>query len=841
MEQFFQERLVTILVLVGSFVVLTILFFSFHNRKELVDAAGWIEHTQEVLLESDKLATDVRDIQVDGRVYLVTQNKDMLRVVASKERSASERIERLRELVSDNPSQILKVDSLHTLLIQHTNLDLLMAAQPEASNPLKKFVLELFVQSKAYEEKFIKVLTEFQAEEYRLLTVRKKANEDEVARFERLLMSLLVGYVIVFLLIIMKVRQSERLRSKLTQQNISLTYSIKDISDYKHALDESAIVAITNQRGIITHVNDNFCKISKYKREELMGQDHRIINSSYHSKEFFRTLWQTIAQGQIWKGEIRNQAKDGSFYWVDTTIVPFLDDDGRPYQYLAIRSDITERKTAEDVKAANRRLGLEIQEKKAELAGVLDKILDGFMVLDKNFNYIYVNRKLGEMTHKDPAWLTGRNAWDVFPEVVGSPSYNAIMEAIRDQKYVTHMDYFPPLDLWHENHIYPNEEGVSIFVRDVSKQMRAEQKRLESERLYKAIASTIPGSVICIVDHEFRYMLVEGDMVSKLGYSKQTVVGKTAAEFLPKDRYEETVPYFKRAFNGEVFGVEMRRGEYDLLTRYVPLKDQHGNIHSIMVASIDVTALKNAEREAAELNMSLERRIAERTTELERVNQELEAFSYSVAHDLRSPLRAVRGYATMLIEDHSPKFDDDAKVLLSKLDYNATRMSTLIDDLLSFSKLGKKEVRKSVVDMEAVVGEVLKELDHGRAKIHYEKLHPVFGDMSLIKHVISNLLSNAVKYSSKVPEPEILIASACEDEVITYSVTDNGAGFDMQYAQGLFNVFRRLHSSESFEGTGVGLAIVKRIINRHGGNVWAHSKVDHGATFFFTLPAIPRV
>ena len=234
----------------------------------------------------------------------------------------------------------------------------------------------------------------------------------------------------------------------------------------------------------------------------------------------------------------------------------------------------------------------------------------------------------------------------------------------------------------------------------------------------------------------------------------------------------------------------------------------------------------------------LEMRVLERTAELEAVNKELASFSYSVSHDLRAPLRAVDGYARMLEEDSAGRLDDEGRRLLKVIRDSSSRMGTLIDDLLAFSRLGRQPMARHSLDMVGLVREVVEELRgaYGAATIEVAELPPASGDRSLLKQVWLNLVGNALKYSAKKDAPRVEIGGQAEGEEIVYCVRDNGAGFDMRYASKLYGVFQRLHAQEDFAGTGVGLAIVQRVVSRHGGRVWAEGKAGEGASFWFSLP-----
>jgi PAS domain S-box-containing protein len=489
-----------------------------------------------------------------------------------------------------------------------------------------------------------------------------------------------------------------------------LKASLKEIGDLKAALDEHAIVAITDPQGKITYVNDKFCAISKYAREELLGQDHRLINSGHHSKAFIHDLWTTITRGKVWKGEIKNKARDGSFYWVDTTIVPFLDEVGKPRQYVAIRADITERKRAEDqLNASLKEIG--------DLKAALDEHAI-VAITDPQGKITYVNDKFCAISKYSREELLGQD--------------HRLINSGHHSKAFIH-------DLW-------------------------------------------------------------------------TTIGSG------------------RVWHGEIKNKAKDGSFYWVDTTIVPFLNEAGKPRQYVAIRADITERKAAEEKIRLLNVELEQRVVERTTELE-------SFSYSVSHDLRAPLRAMGGYARMLQEDFGAQLPPEANQKLDRIHENANKMGQLIDGLLAFSRLTRQPLNKRRVAPETIVGRALDELQTeqvGRKiQISTGKLPGCQADPTLLHQVFTNLLSNALKYTRQ--RDPALVEIGWDRGQQAYFIRDNGAGFEMQYAGKLFGVFQRLHRADQFEGTGVGLAIVQRIIHRHGGKVWAEAEPEKGATFYFTL------
>ena len=501
-----------------------------------------------------------------------------------------------------------------------------------------------------------------------------------------------------------------------TDRNISddaLIKSMKEIADYKFALDESSIVAITDEKGIVKHVNENFCTISKYKRSELIGKDQNIINSLYHPTSYIENIWFTIAKGKIWKGDLKNKAKDETFYWVDTTIVPFLDENKMPYQFMAICADITERKM--------------LEEQQSLLVSLVSSSEDA--IISKDLSGVITSWNMG------------------------------------------------------------------------------------AEKLF--------------------------------GYTSSEAVGKNVKILIPKERMNEESIILEKIKEGsslqhyETVRVKKDGSFVDISLTVSPIKNSQGVIIGASKIARDITIRKKNEDEIIRLNEQLEERVKQRTSELEELNEELESFSYSVSHDLRSPLRAINGYSVRVQESLGKDLSEEDNINFENIISNTNKMGQLIDDLLSFSRLGRTDIVKLPFSMPELINEIIsgQYIINEKLNIKVNVTHNAPSDLNMMRQVWVNLINNAVKYSSKNEKTLIEISSSEENGFIKYHIRDNGVGFDMEYANKLFGVFQRLHSPDEFEGVGVGLAIVKKIITKHKGTIWAESKVNEGAEFYFTLPA----
>ena len=594
----------------------------------------------------------------------------------------------------------------------------------------------------------------------------------------------------------------------------------------------------------------------------------------------------------------------------------------------------------------------------------LESISDGFIALDHQWRYTYVNAAATRMMGRERGELLGRTLWELWPHAENSPFGVSFRRAVAENVTLQVEAFYPePLNAWFEVRCYPSAEGLSLFFTDTSERKQAEEKSMlfssivessddgivsenlsgiiltwnrGAERIYGYASQETVGrstSVLIPPDRAFELPLLLDDLrrgarieryetervrkdggrifvsltMSPIKDAEQRIVGvsvvgrditdrklaeralglseeryrsltlatsqivwntnpqgemaedlpmwreftgQTPAEIQgrgwidaihPEDR-ERTADLWARSVGSRSFyhtEYRMRRndGEYrDMAVHGVPVLELDGTIREWVGTCADITDRVQAEEEVRKLNEKLEKRVVERTAELEAANRELEAFAYSVSHDLRAPLRAVDGFSRILLDEYGPQLPAEAQHYLQVARDNALHMGDLIDGLLAFSRLGRQSLHKQTVEPVDLVRQVLEDLRleqiGRRVKITVGHLPVCEADPLLLKQVFVNLLSNALKYSRTRESACIEIATA---DSTAYYVRDNGVGFDMRYADKLFGVFQRLHRAEEYEGTGVGLAIVQRIVHRHGGRVWADGGIDRGATFYFTL------
>jgi PAS domain S-box-containing protein len=798
---------------------------------------------------------------------------------------------------------------------------------------------------------------------------------------------------------IREIAEGKRIEKAIEEANANSRGRLKELADQKFALDQHAGLAVTDIQGTIIEVNDKFRAISQYSRDELIGQNHRILKSGYHSKDFFEQMYHAIANGKVWHGEIKNRAKNGSIYWVETTIVPLPGPDGNPRQYVSIQTDITKSKIAAEAlvgdalalsrqaeELARSRQALETQtrmlQSEARYRGLLEAAPDAMVVVNPTGEIVLLNVQAENQFGYSRDELIGQEVRNIIPqgfaERLIADGTRSAAEALAQQigagielvgRRKDGSEF--PLEIM----LSPLESAEGILVtaaiRDISVRKNAEKhlarmeerRRLgedalrESEERYRMLLDGIQNYAIFSMDPRGQILSWNAGAERIKGYSADQIIGRNFSCFftsadIERGRPEEILRIAAASGRHEEQGMRVRRNGSRFLANVVftALRDAAGNLRGFSEFSHDLSESKESEaryrglleaapdamvvvsqageivllnvraekefgysrdelvgqkvkniipegfaeriiadgtRSAAEAlaqqigtgielvgrrkdgsefpieimlsplesadgilvtaairditeRKESDKHLAKTVEELKRSNDDLQQFAYVSSHDLQEPLRMVSSYTELLAKRYKGRLDSDADEFIAFAVDGCNRMQGLIQDLLAYSRAGTSEKKLSEVPSENALQKALINLRAAiklsGAVVTHDALPAITTDETQFTQIFQNLIGNAIKYR-RADDPRVHISAARNDRnEWTFSVRDNGLGIDPQYFERIFVLFQRLHGRDEFEGTGIGLAVCKRIVERLRGKIWVESQLEKGSTFYFTLP-----
>jgi PAS domain S-box-containing protein len=454
------------------------------------------------------------------------------------------------------------------------------------------------------------------------------------------------------------------------------------------------------------------------------------------------------------------------------------------------------------------------------------------------------------LEHQKPLWIEDVVSYHNFPRAQFAKEAGLItgfgFPVILNNKVEAVIEIFSTEKIEPDKNFFELISLLATQLAAVLKRTRFEEKLRVNEQQLSTIFNNVEDVVflINIEGDKYRFVSINKSFHTLTGLKDDYVLNKFIDEIMFDPLLSTALKNFSKAIETKapvkweetsVYPTGKLTGEVTI----TPLFDEKGNCNQLIGFVHDITFWKKAHEEIKKLNEDLEKRVKERTAQLEIANKDLESFAHSVSHDLRAPLRSIIGFSELLESEHKKSLNESGLELLDFIVSNAKKMNQLINDLVTFSRINQKELVKTDLAMDIIVQQVINELEvstNNKPKYEIKELIHGYGDIRMIHQVWTELITNAIKYSSKQENPVIEIGSFEDDMENIYYVKDNGAGFDMKFYNKLFQVFQRLHSDSDFSGTGIGLAIIKKIVSNHNGRVWANAEVNGGATFYFSLP-----
>ena len=596
--------------------------------------------------------------------------------------------------------------------------------------------------------------------------------------------------------------------------------------------------------GLSIYYNQQWSEYTGLTLEESYGHGW---STPFHpdDKEAASNAWtQAVRTGEIYRIESRLRAADGHYRWFLMRGLPLRDNAGQIIKWLGTCTDIDNLKRAQET----------LSRANAYNRSLLEASLDPMVTIAPDGKITDLNRATEAATGLSRKALIGTDFCAYFTDPdTASAVYQQVLHAgaIRDFALELRCRDGTTMPVLYNASLYRDEAGevAGIFAaaRNITDQKRAaETIRLQAEQYAAILAASADG--FWLVDADGRILDVSDALCRLTGYTRDELLALSLSDIEATEAPEEIEAHASKIseVGFERFETRHCRKDGTMFDAEVSVVAWRGSGKFVAFVR-DISARKASEAELNGYRQHLEELVSARTAALAQANQaladankELEAFAYSVSHDLRAPLRAIDGFSQILVEDYGDKLDAEGRRVIEVVRDGTTKMGQLIDDILDFSRIGRKDLSMSDTDMAALATEALRDLGREIAGRSIETkvgtLPHVCGDPRMLQRVWSNLLDNAVKFTGKQPHALIEVGARTENAETVFFVKDNGAGFDMQYADKLFGTFQRLHGAQEFPGTGIGLAIVRRIITRHGGRAWAEGKIGGGATVYFTVP-----